>query len=180
MVDGAWSVSGKNYPCLTCGRVQAQNEDLDAIAVYGLDDGLCWRGGVGCRKGEGETMERDIETLQRRLEDGDALDALDLLVKFFTLILVGRDGWIRCGDQVKHLPSDEHWLVAYADYRRGAISWAGWPSGRANIVDCVRTRVATDAQHAAEVERWLTVPAGSGRDDHRANEVRRIYAPGLR
>lgn len=53
----------------------------------------------------------------------------------------------RCGDTVKHGPSDETWEVAYADYERGKMSWAGWPEGMADIADCTLVEAVDDYQH---------------------------------
>lgn len=31
----------------------------------------------------------------------------------------------RCGDHVRHIPSSDDWLVAYADPATNTIAWAG-------------------------------------------------------
>ncbi len=66
---------------------------------------------------------------------------------------------IRCGDTVRHEPSGESWLVAYADYDTGEMSWCGFPEGTARI----------------EVSIWLDPPDPvPGRI---ANTIRRLYRP---
>ena len=79
---------------------------------------------------------------------------------------------IRCGDAVFHGPTRQTWLVAYADYGTGDLSWSGWPEGRARIEDCVVTRIATDEQHAEHVAEWLSKPRP---DDHRRRAIERLY-----
>lgn len=37
------------------------------------------------------------------------------------------DVTIDTGDVVRHIPSSEHWIVAYVDGDR--LAWAGWPQG---------------------------------------------------
>lgn len=43
---------------------------------------------------------------------------------------------IRTGDRVFHRPSEETWVVAYADYATGKLSACGWPDSEAAIADC--------------------------------------------
>lgn len=74
---------------------------------------------------------------------------------------------IRCGDHVHHIPSGEDWVVAYADYVTGYLSWCGWPDGEAKIADCRLIKRATDAEHLD----WLTqIANGDGRRGARARE----------
>lgn len=54
---------------------------------------------------------------------------------------------IRCGDHVHHGPSDETWVVAWADYDRNDLAWCGWPNGMARLSDCTLVRAATDEEH---------------------------------
>lgn len=78
---------------------------------------------------------------------------------------------IRCGDVVRHRPSGEEWLVAYADYESGHLAWTGWPEGRASLADCDLVRSCDDAGHIASVRAWLKPGSGG----HRAKAVRRLY-----
>lgn len=120
----------------------------------------------------------DVRRLRFACEDPDQLDALDVLEKLFLLLLVARDGFIRCGDFVHHAPSGETWAVAYADYARGDLAWAGWPEGSAAIVHCTLTKACTDEEHAAEVAAWLdhpSTPAPGQSFDHRRAAIRRLY-----
>ena len=57
----------------------------------------------------------------------------------------------RTGDSVRHEPTGETWVVAYADPASGYISWLGWPEGEARISDCTLTKAATDDDH----QEWL-------------------------
>jgi len=82
------------------------------------------------------------------------------------------DHKIRCSDAVIHKPTGEKWLVAYADYETGELSWSGWPEGRARIEDCEIVRIATDEQHRKHVTEWLSK---DGDNDHRQRAVSRLY-----
>jgi hypothetical protein len=77
---------------------------------------------------------------------------------------------IRCGDVVRHRPSDEEWLVAYADYETGDLAWAGWPEGGAKIADCDLIEARNDQRHVECVGAWIG-PIRSRRSD----AVRRLY-----
>lgn len=50
---------------------------------------------------------------------------------------------IDTADAVYHIPTGEEWLVAYADYDTGKMSWCGWPDGEAEIADCELRHKAT-------------------------------------
>ena len=51
---------------------------------------------------------------------------------------------IDTGDTVLHEPSQEIWVIAYADYKTDKLSWLGWPQdGEANISDCKLIEKAT-------------------------------------
>ncbi len=79
---------------------------------------------------------------------------------------------LRCGDEVQFMPTGELWLVAYADYETGKMSWYGWPEGVADIADCKLVKAASDDEHLRCVSEWCDRPAGN---DHRFSAVRRIY-----
>lgn len=80
---------------------------------------------------------------------------------------------LRCGDRVRHLPTGEVWLVAYADYGSGHLSWWGWPNGKAEISDCKRLYLCTDSEHRKAVAEWLKPSRRSG--DSRAGKIRAMY-----
>lgn len=80
---------------------------------------------------------------------------------------------IRCGDVVRHRPTGEEWLVAYADYESGDIAWAGWPPGTAQISDCDLVRPCDDASHIKSVRAWIEPWSGGSRRG--AHIVRRLY-----
>lgn len=52
---------------------------------------------------------------------------------------------IRTGDVVKHLPSGETWLVAWADQYE--VICCGWPESMARITDCELVIVCSDEEH---------------------------------
>lgn len=76
----------------------------------------------------------------------------------------------RCGDHVRHKPSGEIWVLAYADYERGEISAAGWPDSIEALANIELARAATDEEHAEAVRGWFNV---SG--DRRRDVVLRLY-----
>jgi hypothetical protein len=86
-------------------------------------------------------------------------------------------GPMRCGDEVRHNATGETWVVAYADYESGYLSWFGWPEGCTAIADCTRTRACSDGEHQRAVAQWLDVPhrRDDGSDDHRVATIRRLY-----
>lgn len=75
----------------------------------------------------------------------------------------------RTGDMVRHRPTGETWVVAYADPSTGYMAWCGWPAGRALITDCTLTEAADDEAH----QRWLREVVNS--TDFRANRARALY-----
>ena len=81
---------------------------------------------------------------------------------------------MRTGDTVKHLPSGETWVVAWADHVRGEIGWCGWPEGMAKITDCELLESASDDEARELVKQILS---GSGRDgSFRRSQVKHLHA----
>ena len=77
----------------------------------------------------------------------------------------------RCGDHVRHGPSGENWLVAWAE--GDDLAPAGWPTTIARLADCEVTRRCTDEEHVVAVRLWRNSQDGHG------PRVRRIYAAAL-
>jgi hypothetical protein len=77
----------------------------------------------------------------------------------------------RCGDHVRHRPSGEEWVVAFAEPDRNEIAWAGWPDGRADLSDCDVIKVATEEEHRRAVQSWQNVCG-----DTRRGHVLRLYS----
>lgn len=63
---------------------------------------------------------------------------------------------MRAGDVVKHGPTGETWVLAYADHERGEVSACGWPESIARIGDCELITAASDAEHEAMLHAWAT------------------------
>lgn len=80
---------------------------------------------------------------------------------------------IRCGDIVKHGPTGEEWLVAWADPETGDLAWCGWPNGIARISDCTLVEACDDAKHRRVLDMVL------GTDGSRARMARHLYASSL-
>lgn len=76
---------------------------------------------------------------------------------------------IRAGDHVRHRPSGEIWVVAFADYESGDLAWCGWPEGVARIADCDLVEKASDDEHARIVAQ-IILSGGM-----RACGVQRLY-----
>ncbi len=74
----------------------------------------------------------------------------------------------RCGDHVRHEPSGETWLVAYAD--EFVLAPAGWPDSRVQTAQCTITKRCTDEEHQQAVRQWKSVP-----DDSRTSMVMQFY-----
>ncbi len=100
-------------------------------------------------------------------EQFEALYAIERLIMFFGVL---RDGFIRCGDVVRNIPSGEKWIVAFADYQRNDLSWCGWPEGVTRLSECSLDKRATDEQHADMVDAWLTKKPRS--DNHDGQSMR--------
>lgn len=81
----------------------------------------------------------------------------------------------RCGDAVKHGPSGEEWLVAFADPERNELSPAGWPESYAKISDCTLIRQCSDEEHRKAVADWLVDPPAERRSSWRFIQVRHLY-----
>lgn len=83
----------------------------------------------------------------------------------------------RCGDTVRHRPTGETWLVAFA--HRNEIAWCGWPDGRAHLSDCEVIERCSDEGHAKAVAMWLDDRHvdDRGQIDTRVAMVRHLYRP---
>lgn len=51
----------------------------------------------------------------------------------------------RAGDQVRHVPTGETWIVAWCNGPE--LSWCGYPDGVARTADCTLIQAATDEEH---------------------------------
>lgn len=78
---------------------------------------------------------------------------------------------IRCGDTVKHRPSGEVWMVAYADEQRNELSWFGWPDGVARLSDCELVDACSNEEHASRVREAVAAKVGN-----RSSQAARLYA----
>jgi hypothetical protein len=77
----------------------------------------------------------------------------------------------RCGDHVRHRPTGERWLVAWAE--GDELAPAGWPTSMARLADCEVIHRCSDMEHAAAVREW-----GSSQGGHRTR-VLRLYGEAL-
>ncbi|QPC87075.1 hypothetical protein GA830_10245 [Mesorhizobium sp. NBSH29] len=75
---------------------------------------------------------------------------------------------MRTGDHVYHKPSEETWVVAWADPISGFMAPCGWPECQAKISDCEVVKVATDDEAANLVDR---LSLSGRRDSKKAAEI---------
>lgn len=54
---------------------------------------------------------------------------------------------MRAGDHIRHKPSGEEWVVAYAEGEH--VCACGWPHSLARRSDCELIKAASDAEHRA-------------------------------
>lgn len=78
-----------------------------------------------------------------------------------------KNGPPRCGDTIKHIPSNENWVVAWAD--GNTVAPFGWPSSRANLIDCKLARQCSDREHVKLVKDGI---ASGGIN---AKHIKRLY-----
>lgn len=80
---------------------------------------------------------------------------------------------IRTGDHVYHKPSEEEWVVAFADYETGSLAPLGWPDCEAKIADCELLKAVDDDGYM----NWLAdLSVSSDRRGKRAMEIHRATA----
>jgi hypothetical protein len=82
---------------------------------------------------------------------------------------------VRAGDVVKHGPTGETWVLAYADHERGEVSACGWPESIARIEDCEVINAASDAKHEEVLCAWAAKD-DRGHHDHRVTVCLRQLA----
>ncbi len=82
---------------------------------------------------------------------------------------------LRCGDHVRHRPTGEEWIVAWAEGSQMAP--CGWPPCRASVADCDVINRASDEEHRRSVMGWWS-STSHGEDGRRA-QVLRLYAAAI-
>lgn len=83
---------------------------------------------------------------------------------------------LRCGDYVRHRPTGQELLIAWAE--DGYASWFGWPPGQMRVDECDVLERCTDEEHAARVQQIVD----SGTNDNENSlrpRVLRLYRPDL-
>lgn len=68
---------------------------------------------------------------------------------------------IDTGDTVRHLPTNEEWIVAYV--RGDKLAWCGWPEGEANVEDCDFVDWASDAERIALLQKMAEMDGDDAR-----------------
>lgn len=74
----------------------------------------------------------------------------------------------RAGDVIKHVPTDEEWLLA-CDEEGGRVVCCGWPETMAEATDCTLVEAATDEERTE----MLKVVASSCADQIRGRRAKR-------
>lgn len=75
---------------------------------------------------------------------------------------------MRTGDTVKHIPSGETWIVAWAGERE--LMPCGWPCSYADLKDCILLKSCTDEQYWKIVREVASIGGG----DPRGSRCQRI------
>lgn len=78
---------------------------------------------------------------------------------------------IDTGDYVRHLPTNEEWVVACIDGEY--LYWCGWPQGRAPVSECELTSKAPASERDWLLKELAGCAAGN---DHRVSHARRRIA----
>lgn len=79
------------------------------------------------------------------------------------------------GDVVRHGPSNEKWVVAYADVERDEIAWFGWPPSYAKLSDCeLLESVSIDKSLKAIVDWAKKGQRERDGHDHRVSYAKRM------
>lgn len=78
---------------------------------------------------------------------------------------------IQIGDIIKHNPSGEEWVVAFADYERNQLSPLGWPESCASLSDCELVEKVNEEKFLYWLEKIKDV------DDFRSRHALRLYGP---
>ena len=76
----------------------------------------------------------------------------------------------RSGDEVKHLPSGEEWVLAWGD--RDNVSPCGWPETIGNASDCELIRAASDSEYLEMITTW----SNSQSKDYRILKCRKLLS----
>lgn len=82
---------------------------------------------------------------------------------------------IDTADTVKHLPTDEEWLVACVIGDK--LSWCGWPEGSANLSDCQLIKAATEDERYKLLEEIAQIDGSDHRQryaEKRLEEMREL------
>lgn len=78
---------------------------------------------------------------------------------------------IDTGDTVKHIPTDETWIVACVEGNE--LSWVGWPEGWAKLSDCILIEKATAEQRQALLSQMAAM---QDTEDHRCRHAKYVLA----
>ena len=71
---------------------------------------------------------------------------------------------LRTADKVRHVPTGETWILAYADHEAGTVCPMGWPFTQANLIDCEPVDFADDHAYLdALAELAVSGFSGAGR-----------------
>lgn len=127
----------------------------------------------------GDGWEDAADYRKQLLEDGETPEEADSIIAAETVLHKGSPvlfvdvpaSRFRAGDVVRHRPSGETWVLAYAAMERNEVSACGWPESIAKADDCVLVEAATDDKHEEMLREWAEKVQHSS--DHRVSECRR-------
>lgn len=79
---------------------------------------------------------------------------------------------ISTADHVRHLPSNEEWVVAFNE--NGRLSPCGWPETLAETKDCVLIKKASDKERIELEQRLLELPSIDIRGSWARRNIKKI------
>jgi len=81
---------------------------------------------------------------------------------------------MKAGDDVKHIPTGEEWVLAGVDTKRGEVYPAGWPESIADIKDCELILSCSDKESLETLRQCLSLRPS---DVRHINAVREMLLP---
>lgn len=81
----------------------------------------------------------------------------------------------RAGDVIKHIPTDEEWLVATVDQTH--IGCAGWPYTLAPFKDCILIEAASDEYHLSFLKQLASISVPDPRRSYASDILAALGVP---
>lgn len=101
-------------------RAKARNDAVSVLAQPAL---------------QATPTDAEIRSLWQTTDTGDIEDDIMTFARALVSLQAGKPQDIDTGDTVRHVPSDEEWLVAFVE--NGRLCACGWPCSFVPLTDCV-------------------------------------------